>query len=737
MLWLTSDASFYLQQFEQIVFSLLATAATVAAVVLVIKSSETDDFKTHHFPAAPIIDISTPEEPVETSESMPDKNGTRHSSAAPMADIVASEEPVESSTAAPMADIVASEEPVETSEPMPDKNETLPSSAAPMADNVASEKPVETSEPMPDGKADIEGNGTLDPLAPGDVVVTFVGVNENNVFAMDSQSVLDLHSQDKPFGIWYWAAYVPDNVNKGVYPGLRGAPILLHWASLERTQGSYDWSETKSIMESAVAEGLYFSFELLVGPMAPEWLYEKGVPEVLTTEDGWKFPYYFDPLYLESFDQLNQEAVAFLKALPLDMARALNTVVLNDGSTGDPFCYKGEPLDSQYEISMEAWDEFRQENFQSIHDYLGTDGMNMIQLAMVHVSNDTQALIYDLFPTLQYFKNGMASHGYHIAENEASVIDVQRSQAFDGDPNLGGTRIRWFGEMDREWFNGWFQKAPVESFWWSAIYALHMGLSRWHVRGDALEIAEYHFAFDFFNKHAPYIDASASPYAFCALREGLDASDTVKFHESDFGTVEGEPLSRVLNILDKYAPYGAVVNNPSVTGSGAMQFRQRSDYVDVFHGGVRGNYHRFLYQIDPAMESIGWWHVGNNAQSPYGRFARSFDSSNNKNALYFRLDDRFISDKSAIHAVRISITYFDQGNGEWELLYNDPVVGIRSAVTVTCNDLSVWKKIQVDLYASVLNGGLDKGADLILAHIGGSDTKFHMIELDPLVVVVV
>jgi hypothetical protein len=614
-----------------------------------------------------------------------------------------------------------------------DDFKTQQSLATQMVDNAKSEVPVETSGSVTDSDAGIESIETADPReleAPGDV--TFVAANRNNVFAMDNRFLRNLNSQDTPFGIWYWAAYDPDKVTKAVYPGLRGVPILLHWADLETTQGSYDWSTTERNMKSAVAEDLYFSIELLAGPMSPDWLYEKGVPEVRTTEEGWKFPYYFDPLYLESFDQLNQEVIAYLKVLPLKKPRALNTVVLNDGSTGDPYCYKGQPLDSQYDISMEAWEEFRRENFQSIHDYLGPEGVERIPLAMVHVLSESQALVNDLFPNLQYIKNGLASHGYDIAEDETSVIDIQRSKAFDGDPDLGGTRIRWFGEMDREWLNGWFQQAPVESFWWSAIYALHMGLSRWHIRGDALEIKEFHFAFDFFNKHAPYIDPSTSPYAFCALREGLDASDTVKFSESKYGTAEGEPLSRVKQIRDEYASYGAVVMDHSVAGAGSMQFRQRANYVDVFYGGVKGNYHRFLYQINPEKESRGWWHVGSNAVSPYGRFARSFDSKNGKTAMYFRLDDRFISNKRITHAVKISITYFDEGDGEWMILYNDPAIGLRKAASVACNDLQTWKKVQVDLSASVLNGGLAKGADFILKYIRGTDTKFHMIELDNL-----
>jgi len=553
--------------------------------------------------------------------------------------------------------------------------------------------------------------------------------NPNNTFAiMDPEALAALHAQETDYGIWYWAGY-KSKAKKSLYPGLKGGLIIYRWRDLEAEPGVYDWSQVEGLMAMARGEGLRYAFALLVGPDSPEWLYEQGVPKVLTTQEGWQFPYYFDPLYLESFEQVNNETISYLMNLTSDKADALVEVTLNDGSTGDPYCYKGNPLDSQYDISRDDWGVFRRDNLRSIHDRLGPDGLETIEMSFSHMTDETEALVKNLFPDVKWYKNGMASHGYHIPEDESTIIDHQRSQAFDGDPAMGGKRVRWFGEMDREWLNAWFQKAPAESFWWSAIYALHLGLSRWHVRGDALPVQEYHFAFDFFNKHGEHIDAAISPYAFCALRDGLDASDTTRFSETEYGTAQGETLSRLLNILIDFAPYGAVVEDESVTGSGPMQFRQRTGYVDVLYGGVRGNYHKFLYQIDPTAESIGWWHVGSKA-SPYGRFARSFHFSSGKTAMYFRLDDRFISDKSSPHAAKVFITYFDEGDGSWELLYNAPSAGMQNALTITCGDTQSWKKVELGLSAMMLDGSLEKGADLILRYISGSDTKFHMVEFD-------
>jgi len=214
------------------------------------------------------------------------------------------------------------------------------------------------------------------------------------------------------------------------------------------------------ISRPATNDGLYFSFEVWVGQHSPQWLYDQGVPKVLTTKEGWEFPYYFDSLYLESFATLKQAALDHLMALEADKKEALVMTVLNEGSTGDPYCYKGDPLNSQYDITREEWDVFRLEHFQSIHDYLGPTGRETIPMAFTHLSEDIESSVFDLFPNSYQFKNGMASHGYHIADQEWEVND-DISHTLDGVPALGGTRVHFFGEMDREWQNGWFQRAPV------------------------------------------------------------------------------------------------------------------------------------------------------------------------------------------------------------------------------------------------------------------------------------
>jgi hypothetical protein len=258
----------------------------------------------------------------------------------------------------------------------------------------------------------------------------------------------------------------------------------------------YNWTEVNSNLTAAIAGGLKFAFAHQVGPDCPAWLYQAGVPEVKTTSTTFdRFPYYFHQLYLDSFALAEQEVISYLISIPAEWASSLVDVALYDGSTGDLYCYKGELLPGyeQYNISAGSWDAFRRENIQSVHDYLGPDGLATLEMAFTHMTAETEAFTKDLFPNAKYFKNGMASHGYHIPEDETSVINVQRSKAFDGDERLEGTHIRWFGEMDGEWKNGWFQRSTTESVWWSAIYALHMGLSRWYVDGVVMAMPQHHF----------------------------------------------------------------------------------------------------------------------------------------------------------------------------------------------------------------------------------------------------
>ena len=105
------------------------------------------------------------------------------------------------------------------------------------------------------------------------------------------------------------------------------------------------------------------------------------------------------------------------------------------------------------------------------------------------------------------------------------------------------------------------------------------------------------------------------------------------------------------------------------------------------------NYSRFITQIDPEKTSIGLFRVGGtiDKSSPiYARFARSFENSTGKNAMYFQLhDDMFDGTKDTVTFI---VRYLDKENGStWSFVYDAGMTELKEAYTVTCNGSGTWK----------------------------------------------
>jgi hypothetical protein len=83
----------------------------------------------------------------------------------------------------------------------------------------------------------------------------------------------------------------------------------------------------------------------------------------------------------------------------------------------------------------------------------------------------------------------------------------------------------------------------------------------------------------------------------------------------------------------------------------------------------------------------------------YGRFGRGFDVANNKKALYFDVDDAFLSNTAlnGKYSVTIEITYLDKGTGGWQLFYDATSNSDKSSITVSCKNTNQWKKATVTL----------------------------------------
>jgi hypothetical protein len=533
---------------------------------------------------------------------------------------------------------------------------------------------------------------------------------------------------DGCWGVYSWCSWNPRTITREKCPDLVGAPIIMHWRSLEPAEGDYRFEQLLGERLRLAKENGFRVFTMIwVGPFSPAWIYDVGVPKVMTDRKGWTFPYYFDEDYVSRFHKLIRKFGEYIHALPEDLRDLIVFVQVCEGSTGDGGCYKGRPTDKRYAIPWDEWRKFRVKTWGLFKEVFQEGVRRPVPLLVNNDANRAEEHAW-LMKNLGAIgcKQGMFSHGYHI--NDA-VNRMARWREFVAKAEGAGKTIFTRGEMDAEWQrSGWSRKNPAQALYWSALYATHCGLDLWNVPGNACQGDTYAAAIRFFNKYAGRRDAATSPGAFSALRRGLDASDVETFPVAKYGKAHRRSVDRYVKIAAAFAERGAKQGDPRASTGGGMANRGRKDYNDVGWGILRGNYGRFLEQIDPDKTSVGWWHAGP-AEHVYSRFARGFDRASGRAAMGFKLHERFFADRKAPHTARVRVVYLDRGKGRWALTYRGRR-GEEKAFTVECGNSGKWLEKRAVIEGAYFSGGLARGADLVLKHIGGDDTLFHMIELE-------
>jgi hypothetical protein len=517
------------------------------------------------------------------------------------------------------------------------------------------------------------------------------------------------------YGISSWAGWKPGQVSRADCPELRSVPLILKWDQLEPSPGKYAFDKhLGEPLQAAHADDLHVTLMIWVGPACPPWLFGREVPQVVTDREvnalGQKtdqktYPYYFAQEYKDRFFALIDAFGGYVAALPPELRSRIVFVQSAEGSTGDGAPYKGDPLDQQYSISADAWNAFRLETwkryrtaFPSIPILVNSDANGVLESQWLLENMDVIAL-----------KHGMFSHGYHVSDN---VERLSNFQALEAEAKKRGKPVLTRGEMDGELFvMGWSKQNIPRALYWSGLFATHCRLDIWNVPYQALMDEANLPALRFFNKYAGYTDPATAPGAFCALRDGLDASDFERFPVEKFGGEPGKKkdVERYLRIAEAYSQQGARMHDPEKATGGGMLNRKRSGPNDVGWGILPGNYCRFLAQIDPGSGDAGLWNIDD---SIYGRFARSFDHASGKTQMRFQLDEAFQG-----CAVKVHVTYLDQGTGSWSIGFPS-----KSGATLVRNTNSgTWQT------RTIASNGV---AELVLKHEAGDDTVFHMIEVE-------
>lgn len=523
-------------------------------------------------------------------------------------------------------------------------------------------------------------------------------------------------------GISSWCGWRPGQVSRADCPELRSVPFVISWNKLEPAAGRLEFDECiGEPLRVAAQDDLHVFLTIWVRPGTPDWLFdEKGVPRVYTdrnvdplgremSKEQNLHPYYLHPAYKEHFFKMIDACGNYVRSLPKELRERVMFVQSAEGSTGDGQPYKGDPLNAEYGISASDWNDFRRETWMRYQKAF--DGIPILVNSDANTTEET-VWMFDNMDVIA-LKHGMFSHGYHVSDNTgrlANFTTIQKEAAKRGIPVL--TRGEMDGEMN---VYGWSTKNIPQALYWSGLVATHCQLDIWNIPYRELMVEANLPAFTFFNRYAGLHEAADSSRAFCALRDGLDASDFERFPEWDFGGSPGRKneIGRYMKIANAYSKYGARMDDPDKALGHGMINRKRMGYNDVGWGIFPGNYCRFLEQVEPGSGDVGLWNID---ESIYGRFARSFEHESSKNQMNFRLDERFDAEQ-----VDVRITYLDRGRGSWSVGASGDEIKQR----VRNSDSGEWKTLALRMPRSSLRNSV-----LELNYVGGEDTIFHMVEVE-------
>ena len=116
---------------------------------------------------------------------------------------------------------------------------------------------------------------------------------------------LSAHAMERPPWAGFFANCKDEIIDTARFPFIKGEADRVKWADMEPEPGVYDWSKMDSHIRNAVKGKYYYYFVLWTGPSSPEWIYENGVPKVVTDDTKHTkvtgYPYYLDEDYINYF----------------------------------------------------------------------------------------------------------------------------------------------------------------------------------------------------------------------------------------------------------------------------------------------------------------------------------------------------------------------------------------------------------------------------------------------------
>ncbi len=543
------------------------------------------------------------------------------------------------------------------------------------------------------------------------------------------------------YGVWDRSNAFNISVDTA-YRYLRGISADVFWEDVQALDSNhYDWSAIQGILQTANTNNQMVNISVGVGPDAPSWIYSNGVPGVMTDDTqhpGWtQYPYYLDPDYQRYYFRLIDSFGVFLRTLPANLFAHIAYVQVKTGCTGDEVAYKGNPLDTSFNISNADWRTFRLGAFEKFRVTLNTGssstkvGLLFNNIDPIDQPNEWQWVLTNI--TYGFgIKGGAYGRGHHLSDEltykntwTPYLVNPQGQQLFSA------------AEQDQTWTAPLYQINVPLGFYWGAISGLNTGLSVWLVTQSALNEAqvkpELHSIFRMFNKYAGQIYPTTANAAYIIFHEGLNSANTNKFPVATFGNASQSNQARYTAICNAYVARGAKMDDVYAATKGQVYQRaNQTGYNDAGWNIEEGNYERWITQIKPDSTSVGLFRIRGTIDtnsSMYDRFARSFQNSSGKNALYFKFHPNLFSLKVP-DSLTFKITWLDKTqNSTWAFkFYNS--TGLQTALGVTGIGDNQWKTINVVLHNPVINQDGILGSDFMLVNTDGIDDIFHGIKVD-------
>ena len=585
----------------------------------------------------------------------------------------------------------------------------------------------------------------------------------------------------KAHGVWDRSSYDKDPFLKDLRkePFLKGLRISPRWAALEPERGVYEWDLIDEAAKKAAQEGKYFYFQLLVGPDSPDWIYDEDVPEVKIKakkeakkdKEKLKWPYYPNENY-EQYLTTTIAAIAdrmFGKKWEEWLDRLLFIQVAT-GSTGDEAPYKGDAINTDYKLDdkHEKWHEYRMTIFNAYaEEFQQPKRKKSIPLLFNKIDIEDDPNVEDYveyyreagkwaLKNVDYLglKGSVLPRGYHLTEM-GEFIKKFRPHTVDPEGRFILTRA----EMDQTWKRPYFQLNLPMNMYWAMLNALHGGLCVWDVSKDILDPKENKHldeiipTFEFFNKYAGELFPESAKCAFIAFHKGLDSADTDAYPPEEFGGYNEDGIldlnkknkKRYRKICKEYERFGAQMDHPNGATLGQVQQRKEKDGLKGFNDCgwkiPRGNYERFITQIEPDVTDVPLWRIDGplTSESPiYSRFARGFYAEEGKNRIYLRVNEKFYSVKEGEEPtkIKIKLMYFDKGRGSFSIKYDSIEDPEKEVCIVKKGNSGKWLPLKdekgkdIILKDAAFNKRGEKSSDISLVSIDGEDSIFHMLEIE-------